>query len=132
MFFSFFVELREAKVPVSLREYLTLTEAMQKRVAAFDIEDFYYLARAALVKDERYLDRFDRVFGHCFKGIETLPDPQIAIPDAWLRKIAERRIRLSWLSSSRRTRIGFFSVRTSVILPSYLCPELLSPFPAVS
>src|SRR4051794_22581359 len=65
-------------------------EAMQKRVAAFDIEDFYYLARAALVKDERYLDRFDRVFGHCFKGIETLPDPQTAIPDSWLRKIAER------------------------------------------
>jgi uncharacterized protein with von Willebrand factor type A (vWA) domain len=90
VFFSFFLELREAKVPVSLREYLSLMEAMQKRVAAFDIEDFYYLARAALVKDERYLDRFDRVFGHCFKGIETLPDPQIAIPDAWLRKIAER------------------------------------------
>ncbi len=90
MFFSFFVELREAKVPVSLREYLTLTEAMQKRVAAFDIEDFYYLARAALVKDERYLDRFDRVFGHCFKGIKTLPDPHTEIPDSWLRKIAER------------------------------------------
>jgi uncharacterized protein with von Willebrand factor type A (vWA) domain len=90
VFFSFFVELREAKVPVSLREYLTLTEAMQKRVAAFDIEDFYYLARAALVKDERYLDRFDRVFGHCFKGIEILPDPQTEIPNSWLRKIAER------------------------------------------
>jgi len=72
-----------------LREYLTLTEAMHKRVAAFDIEDFYFLARAALVKDERYLDRFDRVFGHCFKGIETLPDPQTGIPDAWLRKMAE-------------------------------------------
>src|SRR5258705_6967344 len=65
-------------------------EAMQKRVAAFDIEDFYFLARTALVKDERYLDRFDRVFGHCFKGIETLPDPQTGIPDAWLRKLAER------------------------------------------
>src|SRR5206468_7108799 len=90
VFFSFFVELREAKVPVSLREYLTLMEAMQKRVATFDIEDFYFLARAALVKDERYLDRFDRVFGHCFKGIETLPDPQTGIPDSWLRKIAER------------------------------------------
>jgi uncharacterized protein with von Willebrand factor type A (vWA) domain len=90
MFFSFFAELREAKVPVSLREYLTLMEAMQKRVAAFDIEDFYFLARTALVKDERHLDRFDRVFGHCFKGIETPADPQTAIPDDWLRKIAER------------------------------------------
>src|SRR5262249_11870115 len=90
MFFSFFAELRRAKVPVSLREYLTLMEAMQKRVAAFDIEDFYFLARSALVKDERHLDRFDRVFGHCFKGIETPPDLQTAIPDEWLRKLAER------------------------------------------
>ena len=90
MFFSFFAELRAAKVPVSLREYLTLMEAMQKRVAAFDIEDFYFLARTALVKDERHLDRFDRVFGHCFKGIDTPGDPQTSIPDHWLRKIAER------------------------------------------
>jgi uncharacterized protein len=90
VFFSFFAELREAKVPVSLREYLTLTEAMRKRVAAFDIEDFYFLARTALVKDERHLDRFDRVFGHCFKGIETPADPRTAIPDEWLRKLAER------------------------------------------
>ena len=90
MFFSFFAELREAKVPVSLREYLTLMEAMRKRVAAFDIEDFYFLARTALVKDERHLDRFDRVFGHCFNGIETPADPRTAIPDEWLRKLAER------------------------------------------
>jgi len=90
VFFSFFAELREAKVPVSLREYLTLMEAMQKRVAAFDIEDFYFLARTALVKDERHLDRFDRVFGHCFNGIETPADPRTAIPDEWLRKLAER------------------------------------------
>jgi uncharacterized protein len=90
MFFSFFAELREAKVPVSLREYLTLMEALQKRVAAFDIEDFYFLARTALVKDERHLDRFDRVFGHCFKGVETPADPKTAIPGEWLRKIAER------------------------------------------
>jgi uncharacterized protein with von Willebrand factor type A (vWA) domain len=90
VFFSFFAELREAKVPVSLREYLTLMEAMQKRLAAFDIEEFYFLARTSLVKDERHLDRFDRVFGHCFKGIETLSDPQAEIPEAWLKKLAER------------------------------------------
>src|ERR1700740_2071312 len=90
MFFSFFAELRQAKVPVSLREYLTLMEAMQKRVAGFDIEDFYFLARTSLVKDERHLDRFDRVFGHCFKGIETLSDPKAEIPEAWLKKLAER------------------------------------------
>jgi len=90
VFFSFFAELREARVPVSLREYLTLMEAMQKRIAAFNIEDFYFLARTALVKDERHLDRFDRVFGHCFRGIETPTDPTTAIPESWLRKIAER------------------------------------------
>jgi len=90
VFFSFFAELREAKVPVSLREYLTLMEAMQKRVVTFDIEEFYFLARTALVKDERHLDRFDRVFAQCFKGIEARADPQTAIPESWLRKIAER------------------------------------------
>jgi uncharacterized protein len=89
MFFSFFAELREANVPVSLREYLTLMEAMHKRAAAFDVEEFYFLARTALVKDERHLDRFDRVFGHCFNGIESPSDLRTAIPEAWLRKLAE-------------------------------------------
>ena len=86
VFFSFFPELRAAKVPVSLREYLTLMEAMERRVAAFDIEEFYFLARTALVKDERHLDRFDRVFGHCFKGIETLGRSQDRNP----RGVAEK------------------------------------------
>ena len=90
MFFSFFAGLRAAKVPVSLREYLTLMEAMQQRVAGFDVEEFYFLARCLLVKDERHLDRFDRVFGQCFNGIETPPDPKAEIPEAWLRKLAER------------------------------------------
>src|SRR5947208_4173653 len=65
-------------------------EAMERRVAAFDIEEFYFLARTSLVKDERHLDRFDRVFGHCFKGIETLADPKAELPEAWLKKLAER------------------------------------------
>jgi uncharacterized protein with von Willebrand factor type A (vWA) domain len=90
VFFSFFAGLRAAKVPVSLREYLTLMEAMQQRVAGFDVEEFYFLARCLLVKDERHLDRFDRVFGQCFNGIETPPDPKAEIPEAWLRKLAER------------------------------------------
>jgi uncharacterized protein len=90
VFFSFFTELRAAKVPVSLREYLTLLEAIEKRVAAFDIEAFYFVARAVLVKDERHLDRFDKVFGHCFNGIESLADPKSEIPLEWLRKLAER------------------------------------------
>ena len=92
MFISFFLELRAAKVPASLREFLTLMEAMRDGVARFDIDEFYYLARAALVKDERHLDRFDRVFGHCFKGIETPTDPRTELPEEWLRKLAERHL----------------------------------------
>ena len=86
MFISFFLELRAAKVPASLREFLTLMEAMRAGVARFDIDEFYFLARTALVKDERHLDRFDRVFGHCFKGIETPTDPQTELPEEWLQK----------------------------------------------
>src|ERR1041385_7294800 len=90
MFISFFLELRAAKVPASLREFLTLLAAMREGVARFDIDEFYFLARAALVKDERHLDRFDRVFGHCFNGIETPADPQTELPEEWLRKLGER------------------------------------------
>ncbi len=90
MFISFFLELRAAKVPASLREFLTLLEAMRLGVARFDIDEFYFLARAALVKDERHLDRFDRVFGQCFNGIETRADPQTELPDEWLRALGER------------------------------------------
>jgi hypothetical protein len=90
VFISFFLELRQAKVPASLREFLTLLEAMQKRVAAFDIDEFYYLSRTTLVKDERHLDRFDRVFGHCFQGIETPEDPKTELPEEWLKALAER------------------------------------------
>jgi uncharacterized protein len=92
MFISFFLELRAAKVPASLREFLTLMEAMRAGVARFDIDEFYFLARTTLVKDERHLDRFDRVFGHCFKGIETPTDPQIELPGEWLQKLAERHL----------------------------------------
>ncbi|HXP75588.1 MAG TPA: VWA domain-containing protein [Stellaceae bacterium] len=90
MFAGFFLELRQAKVPVSLREYLTLLEAMRRNLADYSVEDFYYLSRAALVKDERNLDKFDRVFGHHFKGIETIGDAGIEIPEEWLRKLAEK------------------------------------------
>ena len=70
MFMRFFTELREAKVPVTLKEYLALMEAMDKGVIDRSVEDFYYLSRSALVKDEKNLDKFDRVFGHVFKGLE--------------------------------------------------------------
>jgi uncharacterized protein with von Willebrand factor type A (vWA) domain len=92
MFFSFFMALRQARVPVSLREYLTLLEAMHRRVAQYDLDGFYFLARTTLVKDERHLDRFDRVFGQCFNGIESAADPITELPEEWLRKLAERHL----------------------------------------
>jgi len=91
MFVAFFHELKTAGVPVTLREYLTLMEAMEKDLAGRRVEDFYYLARAALVKDERNLDKFDRVFGHVFKGLELMSEALSAeIPAEWLKKLAEK------------------------------------------
>ncbi|MEA2979625.1 MAG: uncharacterized protein QOF09_1448, partial [Alphaproteobacteria bacterium] len=91
MFVSFFHELKSAGVPVTLREYLTLMEAMQADIAGRRVEDFYYLSRATLIKDERNLDKFDRVFGHVFKGLELLSDAVEAdIPAEWLKKLAEK------------------------------------------
>jgi uncharacterized protein with von Willebrand factor type A (vWA) domain len=91
MFITFFNELKQAGVPVTLREYLTLMEAMDKDLAGRRVDDFYYLARSALVKDERNLDKFDRVFGHVFKGLDLLSDALDAeIPEEWLRKLAEK------------------------------------------
>src|SRR6266849_6692356 len=91
MFATLFQELRSAGVPVTLREYLTLMEAMERDLASRRVEDFYYLARAALVKDERNLDKFDRVFGHVFKGLELLADAATAeIPAEWLKKLTEK------------------------------------------
>src|SRR5438309_2313661 len=92
MFTNFFLELRQAKVPVSIKEYLALMEAMEKHVADYKVDDFYYLSRSVLVKDERNLDKFDRVFGHVFKGLEAVPGEGTTaeIPEEWLRKLAEK------------------------------------------
>ena len=92
MFTDFFLKLREAKVPVTLKEHLTLIEGLQTGVCDWSVESFYYLSRATLVKDEIHLDKFDRVFGGVFRGIETLdPAALIAdIPEEWLRKLGEK------------------------------------------
>ena len=92
MFLNFFNELREAKVPVTLKEYLMLMEAMDKQVIDSNVEDFYYLSRAALVKDERNIDKFDKVFGHVFKGLDSMADAVDVtdIPEEWLRKMSEK------------------------------------------
>ena len=93
MFVDFFLSLKKAKVPVTLREYLMLLEGMEKGVADYSVNDFYFLSRACLVKDERNLDKFDRVFGTFFKGLERIGEDNSLldeIPEEWLRKIAER------------------------------------------
>ncbi len=91
MFLKLFFELRDAEVPVTLREYLDLLNGVVSGVADFRVDDFYYLARTVLVKDERYLDRFDQVFGHVFKGLEKAEGSgnEAEIPEEWLRKLTE-------------------------------------------
>jgi hypothetical protein len=91
MFNNFFLELRDNRVPVTLKEYLLLLEAMREGLADCKVDDFYYLARASMVKDEKYLDRFDRVFGKCFKGLEYVTDEANAeIPEEWLKILSEQ------------------------------------------
>jgi len=94
MFLNFFFDLKNANLPVSLKEYLILMEAMNKRVIdSFKINDFYYLSRSTLVKDERYLDKFDKVFGHSFKGLENTSEVEEAeIPEEWLRLMGEKHL----------------------------------------
>jgi len=92
MFLNFFNELRAAKIPVTLKEYLILLEAMDKQVIDMEVEDFYYLSRTALVKDERNLDKFDKIFGSTFKGLDGMADALEAteFPEEWLRKMTEK------------------------------------------
>lgn len=91
MMTDFFFKLRKAGIPVSLTEFLTLLEALSRRVTTHSVEEFYYLARAALVKDERHYDRFDQVFGSHFKGLASRFDAiaGATVPLEWLHKLAE-------------------------------------------
>lgn len=93
MFIAFFLDLRKAGLPVSITELLSLLSALEKRISSFDIEAFYYLSRTALVKDERYYDRFDQAFAETFNGLEhdhSLEEVFSQIPEEWLRKQAEK------------------------------------------
>jgi uncharacterized protein with von Willebrand factor type A (vWA) domain len=91
VFQRFFTELRAARVPVTLKEYLVLVEALDKEAIDINVQDFYYLARTALVKDERHLDKFDRVFGQVFKGLENTSDAVNAeIPAEWLQALTQK------------------------------------------
>jgi uncharacterized protein with von Willebrand factor type A (vWA) domain len=97
MLIDFFYTLRAAKLPVSVKEYLTLLEALQKQVVgpgsdACSMDDFYVLSRLILVKDEKHYDKFDRAFGAYFKGVELLTDFTKEVPLDWLEKILQKEL----------------------------------------
>jgi uncharacterized protein with von Willebrand factor type A (vWA) domain len=89
---DFFFTLKDAKIPVSIKEFLVLLEAMQKNVIAPSLDDFYYLSRTTLVKDEAHFDKFDKAFGLYFRGIDAIFDKYPEIPLEWLQKRIEREL----------------------------------------
>jgi len=90
MFINFFYELKNDGLPVSIKEYLTLMEALKQGCSDMSVDNFYYLSRSVFIKDETKLDKFDRVFAKVFEGIEFIADDEAAdIPDEWLKKLAE-------------------------------------------
>jgi hypothetical protein len=105
MFLPFFATLREHGVPVSLREFLAFLAALRSGIVTYDVDGFYYLARAAMVKDERHIDRFDRAFAASFSGLEHVTDQQVLdavdLPADWLEKMAEK-----YLSDEEKAEIA--------------------------
>src|SRR5438045_4040433 len=89
MLIDFFLHLKATKLPVSTREFLTLLEALQQGVVRNDIDEFYFLARTCLVKDEALYDRFNLAFGAYFKGVDGVLDIHADVPESWLRKMIE-------------------------------------------
>ena len=96
MFVPFFETLRRTGVPVTLREYLVFLEAVAAGLAIYDVDGFYFLARTAMVKDERHLDKFDRAFQSAFAGLAEIPTEAVIealdLPADWLRKMAEKHL----------------------------------------
>lgn len=92
MLIDFFLHLKTARLPVSTREFLTLLEALQHRLAGYSLEDFYFLARTCLVKNEAHYDKFDRAFGSYFHGVTELPGLEAEIPEDWLRLTMQKHL----------------------------------------
>jgi hypothetical protein len=92
MLVDFFLHLKSHKLPVSTREFLTLLDAMQQRLCGHSLDEFYFLSRACLVKDEANYDKFDRAFGEYFKGVESIPGLEAQIPEDWLRLMIKRHL----------------------------------------
>ena len=90
MLIDFFFTLKEFSVPVSMKEFLVLIEALKKHVAYCSVDDFYYLSRTCMVKDEKHFDKFDRAFGKYFKGVLAIDGTVAQIPEEWLRRMADK------------------------------------------
>ena len=90
MLIDFFLHLRKAKLPVSIKEYLMLIEGIKQHVINNTIDEFYYLSSAALVKDERNFDKFDKAFGSYFKDVQALPGVDLDLPLDWLKRQLQR------------------------------------------
>jgi uncharacterized protein len=105
MLINFFYHLRAARLPVSINELLTLLEAIKGDVIAPSIDEFYFLARATMVKDESHYDKFDRAFGEYFNGITTTLDITKEIPDEWFKALLEREFTPEELA--RLEKLGF-------------------------
>ncbi len=87
MFLDFFLLLKNDGIPVTIKEYLTLLEALDEGIAEYSVDDFYYLSRTSLIKHEHHLDRFDLLFGYYFEGVEKIDTEEfMKIPEDWLRK----------------------------------------------
>src|SRR3954469_18229278 len=101
MLFDFFFTVRKAGVPASVKEFLTLLEALDRGLAFGSVDEFYSISRLCLVKDEAYFDRFDLAFAAYFKGVESIPDALVReLPAEWLKKLAER-----WLTEEEKKKI---------------------------
>jgi hypothetical protein len=92
MLIDFFLHLKAKKLPVSTREFLTLLEALKEHVAENSIDDFYFLARTCLVKDETHYDKFDQAFGEYFKGVTHIPGLEADIPEEWLKMLMKKHL----------------------------------------
>jgi len=96
MFLPFFKNLRAARVPVSLREFLAFLEGMKAGLATYDVDAFYFLARTTMVKDERHIDRFDQAFATTFEGLDQISADAVLdamdLPEDWLTKMAEKHL----------------------------------------
>ena len=92
MLIDFFLHLKARKLPVSTKEFLTLLEALQAGLGNHSLDDFYFLSRATLVKDESQFDRFDQAFGEYFKGVESVPGLEVDLPEEWLKAMMQKHL----------------------------------------